>query len=328
MGETHMEGNAKGDANPLPPGTVARGIALLALVTLLGVWSWSHLGMQLRVPAALAGLTAAFAVGGRIVDWLFGRHVLEAARAAVRSFLARRVTWPALVATALLLVLGSGFITSIAIEPEDGEQGGSIKVAPAAPGADARARVRAVKQPVERFLVLTLPWGRDFVVGADGYVARTVATVPLVPRRVRLADLERIPTLLLRPGPAGLIALGDRAAILVHYADPAGAETLIAADSAGTAAAFYIGAAPHVTEAMRDRWKRDVAGEGDASAVIVDLWSRPEALQAKTDLLPGGTVRVDIVQKGRLISRVVVPVVARRFLDVLVDDRPEQAGGQ
>jgi hypothetical protein len=323
-----LEGHAKSDANPLPSGTVTRGIALLVLVTLLGVWSWSHLGMQLRVPAALAGLTAALAAGVKLVDWLFGRHVLEAARAAVRNFLVRRVTWPALTATALLLVLGSGFVTSIAIEPEDGEQGGSIRVAPAAPGAATTPRARAVTQPVERFLVLTRPWGREFVVGADGYVARTVATVPLLPRRVRLADMERIPTLLLRPGPAGLIALGDRAAILVHYADPAGAEMLIAADSAGTAAAFYIGAAPHVTDAMTDRWKRDVADEGDASNVIVDLWSRPVALQAKADLLPGGTVRVDIVQKGRLISRVVAPVADRRLLDVLVNDRPEQAGGQ
>lgn len=295
---------------------IGRVVALTVVVVVFGVWAWYTLGWPLSVPAVLLGVAAALTAANRIIDTLFGKQVLEAAREQMRARLGRALSWRIVAVAAGVVVVTGAMVSSVEVRPAPDDIG-EVRLIP------SLTRAPRELTSTQRFPVITPPWGRAFAVDADGYVRGTVRAYPILVRRVDLArDVQRMPSVLFRPGADGISLLGGGAILNVWAVDDDGSRELIATDSSRSRSSYVLGLRRPIADTAVERWRREFGSGPPPEAVdaIIALWRQPKQLRALHAVEPDGRLVAEIVSNGIVVSSADVRLRAERVLDAAMRD--------
>ncbi len=308
-----------------------RVLLLLALLATGALWLEHHLGFGI---ARLGGVAVALGLWGS-VEKLAGSL---GQTSAVRKFVERTIKSPLqslfrfgarpgpLRVVIVILAVLMATVSSITVVREAAVEASMVTIAPLDPPGGTRTGKLGPEGQVRFRPVITSPFGRLFRVDADGYAPATIPVYPLLGRRVVLGrDLAPSPAVLFRPFVLGTSALHDGAVFRVRRLTGPGDE--IVASDTGHAASFWIGRSDRVTDAMLGSWGLELQAEHAPEAErgrLLGMWRRPRQLAMRGELSPTDRLVAEILEGDRVVSRVELTLRGERFVDVMLDDVPEE----
>lgn len=319
-------GSQPGPATP-PPGLAWRAVVLVLVIAGAAAWADHHLGLPLKLPAALTGFVA---VGVGLVNWLLDKSVLESARASTRAFFRQRLTWTVVLVPAALLLLTVAFVSSITVQAGAPGEVAEVRVAPAQSPERPTTRRFGRDARLVRIPVLAPPWGRTFNVAADGYAAGTVRAYPVLSRRVQLEqDLQRVASVLFRPDPGALGLLPVGGVFRVWHVADDGTRELVAVDTSHHQRSYLVGPSQAIADSLHARWQRDLAPLS-ASHVeqIIRAWADPVSVQPSREPAAGARLVAEVVFDDTVVvSRGEARLRPVRLIDVPMVDVLSNPGG-
>lgn len=309
-----------------------RLLVLFPLLVALLLWVQHHFGVGPENPGWLPVVSGAAAA---VLGWL-GKAVEEADRAwisgRVRQVAAGATSWPAQGAAALVAIPVLLTVSSV-----------QIVHAPAGPGARAVVRLApledrgAVQQrtlgeggPIERFVVLTSPFGRAFQLHVEGYGPETIRVFPITGRTVRPdRDLRRAPAVLVRLSPVASMSLQSEGRLVVWLAR--GEESVEIASARGERSAFLIGRTQPVPSSLVGGWRLELQALAVPEPLVSRTlweWANPAPLESAVLLEAGMTLKARVLSRaGREVAFADVTLGSEGFQDLRLEDLAADAEG-
>lgn len=173
----------RGPEVPPPPGGdwLNRVLALVPLAALVMLWSNHHLGAGAGYPGLVAAVAAALPIALGLLDKLLDKAAQESVAARLRGWLARILSWRAIVVGYLSAGIVVLVWSSLVIIADDASATGPVAtrlVALDGHGATAERTLMPRGEPA-RFVVTSNPFGRVFRLEVAGYVPQTVEIYPV-----------------------------------------------------------------------------------------------------------------------------------------------------
>lgn len=273
--------------------SLGRLTAFLLLVVTAELWAHRHLGYGLTNPGRLGELAAVVTGVVALLNRAFdkGRFdpVLQKLRQAAGALLARPVL---LVGWAVFLYLAATRSSVTVLTPE-GEPP-RMQLEALDPGyASSRPDTRP---GFGRFRVSVNPLGTPFRLRAQGFVPVSFDVPPLVGRTVRLEDLRKSPSLLVRPSLLAIREL-EKGCVVVRKDGATGA---IIATSRGPTS-VVVGPRRPVPSTSLEEWKLELESQGvvgQPAATALLAWQRTRYEEPLIDLEPGMTLYARAVTEG------------------------------
>ena len=312
------------------PGQARRVVAVLALLSLGGLWLQHHLGFDFK-DLGIVALTGAVWGGIGQLAQLFdeesgiGKLVDTVFKAPLRAgllFLAQPV---ALYCSSGLLALMMVTLSSVTIRSDVPGEHATISLATLDEPGSPQTQTMSVDQPVVHFRpVLTSPFGRLYQLDADGYVPVQLSVFPFVGRQVLLGrDLRPSPSVLFRPFAEGAAALEDGAVFSVKRVRAGKEEQLVTESDSGSKSAFLLGRPKPISDAMMMFWNLEASASQAPEAVkaqLVILWRSPKQVTMRGELAPHDCLVAEIRLHDKLKARGVAMLADEPFADVLMQD--------
>ena len=319
-----------GPATAPDPGLARRVVAVLAVLSLGGLWLQHHIGFEFKDLGVVALVGAVWGGIGELADLFdeesgigkFTDSVFKAPLRRVLLFLARPV--PLYVATGLL-TLAMSTLSSVTVRSEVPGEQSAVSLATLDEGGAPRTATMGPDQAIVRFRpVLTSPFGRLYKVDAEGYVSAQMTVFPFVGRQVLLGrDLVTAPSVLFRPFAEGIVALQDGAVFSVKRVRGGKEEQLVADSDSGSASAFLLGRPKPISDAAMMLWNLEATASQAPDAVKAQLlmkWRSPKQLTMHGELAPRDCLVAEIRLHNQLKARGVVALADAPFADVLMQD--------
>ena len=321
-----------------PTDWLNRVLALVPLVALVLLWSNHHLGAGAGYPGLVAALAAELPIALGLIDKLLDKAAQESVAARWRSWVARTLSWRAIVVGYLSAGIVVLVWSSLVVIADDASATGPVAtrlVALDGHGAAAERTLVPRGEPA-RFVVTSNPFGRVFRLEVDGYVPQTVEVYPIVGRRISPArDLRRSPTVLLRLSQLALGSFRDQSGGELVVTRLGGAGAGGAAGGGGEViartreprAAFLLGRAQRVPVGFAAAWRtellaRSVRDETLVARHLVD-WKEPAVLAPALVLEPGMSLRVQLLNSaGNEVARSDFVLGSDELQDPSVEDLP------
>lgn len=277
-----------------------RLVLLLAVGVAADLWCSRHLGVGLSNPGVLSALVAAVTfVAGKLAN-LVEKKEKERWAAKVRSFLRQFLSMPMVMVLALLLVIFALSYSSVMVVSEAGKVPKGVTLVPLGGGGNAYSW----GEP-KRLVAYTGPFGERFRLEVPGYLPKVV-TVPVLTglHVVPESDLQRIPTLLLRPpGPIlKLMAVPGASLHLSVLKDgawrPFGPDPAFVCQRFPCPAGSYLVGRPQpVPPEILAQWRMELQVNGPEEEEIartILAWKNPQQLKGVPPVVPEMEIRAEI----------------------------------
>ncbi|MDF2176897.1 hypothetical protein P2G88_01350 [Aliiglaciecola sp. CAU 1673] len=281
-------------------------VLLAAWVGAMYLWLMRHFEYALsdglfNIPGlSLAGLVMFAGVFSRIYAWISGDSVQERSQSALRQWLNKSLSYPALgllYVLAFTLMLGLGTLT---ILPEKFGKSATLMVSPLLVGAQDRTQIHSVDGRLDLHFFVN-PFASEYRVSLQGYLPEVIRIRPvfgttLLPQR----DLRPIPTVLLRPslGSKRLLVNSGHLHVLRQNAD---GQFMLLRELAG-ASAWYSGPERTIPASLLEKWRLETIVREltqNAAADMLLTWRSPKAVAENISLLPGETICLLITNKDQ-----------------------------
>ncbi len=319
-----------GTASAADPGQARRVVAVLAVLSLGGLWLQHHLGFDFKDLGIVALTGAVWGGMGQLAE-LFDEqsgigkladNVFKAPLRAGLLFLAQPIVLYCLTG---LLALVMATLSSVTIRSDVPGERAMVSLTTLDEPGSPRTRTMSADQPVVRFRpVLTSPFGRLYQVDAEGYVPAQLTVFPFVGRQVLLGrDLVASPSVLFRPFAEAISALEDGAVFSVTRVRGGKQEQLVADADSGSASAFLLGRPKPISDAMMMFWNLEATASQAPEAVkakLVMLWRSPKQVKMQSELAPHDCLVAEIRLHDKLKARGVAVLADASFADVLMQD--------
>jgi hypothetical protein len=276
----------------------------LALLLVIGVaadlWCTRHFGVGVSNPGGLSAIVVAFTAVAGLLDHLVEKEEKEQWAAGVRSFLRQVLALPVVVILALLLAIFAFSYSSVMVVSAAGETPKGVKLVPLGGGG----RPFSSGDP-RRLVAYTGPFGERFRLEVPGYLPKVV-TVPVLTglHVVPESDLQRIPTLLLRPPGSVLKLMAVPGASLHLSVRKDGAWRPFGPDPAFVcqrlpcpAGSYLVGRPQPVPPEILVQWRMELQVNGPEEEEIartILAWKNPQHLKDVPPVIPEMEIQVEV----------------------------------
>jgi hypothetical protein len=302
-----------------------RAVLFLILVVALDLWWGRHrgsppwsTGFTATVAAAIA---AAFAWLDKLADDEEKKQVRGATLGVIRTVFSVRVL---AVGYVLFAVLGLSY-SSVTVLSDSASEKNEISLSPVDDTQQEQALSLGPDTRLVRFPVHSGPFGRPFLLRAQGYLPRTFDVYPVTGLTVRLErDLRVSPSVLFRPPTEAMAELEGGGTFVVRAA--IGGEQKEIASQNGSRSSFLVGRAQAIPQDWWSLWSIEL--EGDLSLMDADVrrrilsrtlleWRRPAVLSPSVALEPGMQLAAEACSPGggRMASALIT-VSSEALIDV------------
>lgn len=292
-----------------------RIVLLAVLLFAVNAWAVRHLGMGIReftlVNSFLGFISLAIGVLAKEKEESF----LEAARKA----LARALTLPGLVALYVAAIALTSFISSVTVLAAGVP--GTVSTLLTAEGETPDQELRkplSGPDGIVRFWTLTSPFGSSFYLLADGYQRHSIQLMPWFGATVRLSELQRLPSVLIRVPHQQLGSLDD-ALLVLNLGD----ETRHKIELARGRGSVLLGPDALIPEFSRQNMRSELRTLDSATEPLQEkffrYWNEPLRDESIANLIPGQEVQASFVTgAGKEVARRHFVVGKTAFQDVLL----------
>jgi hypothetical protein len=302
-----------------------RAVLFLILIVVLHLWWDRHRGAPPWsagfTATAAAAITAAFAWFDRIADESEKRQIHEAILKLVRNLFSIRVL---AVAYVLFAVLGLSY-SSVIVLSDTALETNDVRLSPVDAPRDEQVQSVTPSARLARFPVLTGPFGRPFLVRADGYLPQTFDVYPITGLTVRLErDLRVSPSVLFRPPTVALAELQNAGSFVVRAASKSRSTELFS--EKGKRSSFLVGRTRVIPSDLLEVWTMELeAGltltEDDARRRILSRtlleWRRPSLVTPSVPIEPGMLLTAEVCSAaGGRMATAQVTVTSDPLIDV------------
>jgi hypothetical protein len=302
-----------------------RAVLFLVLVVALDLWWGRHRGAPPWstgfTATVAAAMTAAFAWLDKLADDEEKKQVRGATLRVIRVVFSVRVL---AVGYVLFAVLGLSY-SSVTVLSDTASEKNEIRLSPVDDAREEQSQSLAPGLRLVRFPVRSGPFGRPFLLRADGYLPRTFDVYPVTGLTVRLErDLRVSPSVLFRPPTVALAELEGGGTFVARAV--AGGEPREIASGKGIRASFLVGRAQAIPQDWWNLWTIELEGalnlsDADARRRILSRtlleWRRPAVLSPSVALEPGMQLAAEVCSPGggRMASALVT-VSSEALIDV------------
>ncbi len=297
-------------------GNVALRVVLLAtLLFAVNAWAIRHLGLGL---GEFTVVNTFFGFVYLSIGYL-AKGQEESINEAVRRAFARALTIPVLLTICVLALVLTSFLSSVTILAAG--QPGSISTRLTAEGHPPdESRKKELQGPdgMVQYWTFISPFGSSFYLLADGYLREPVQILPWVGATIRVGDLTRLPSILLRVPYQHHGSLKDA---VLHISPKSLQDHTV--KLAAQQAAVLLGPETFVPESNQQNWRSELRTLSGVPASLQETffrnWAEPLHAQSIPALSPGQQVRVTFTTAaGKSVAQKSFTVGPSTFQDVLL----------
>jgi hypothetical protein len=287
---------------PVPRPILPRLVGLLILGVAADLWSLRHLGIGLSSPGWLSTIVASVTGVSAWLDRLVDEEEKKRWAGKVRSGLRPLLATPVMVILALSLGIFALSYSSVMVISADGKVPQGVRLVPLGGGG----KPFAIGDP-QRLVVYTGPFGQTFRLEVPGFLPKVVS-VPVLQglRVVPESDLQRTPTLLLRPPSSvlKLLAVPGASLRLQVWKEGAGWRphgSFTCARTPCPAGSYLVGRSQPVPPELLAQWRMELQAnsseEGEIARVLL-AWKNPRHLKGVPAVTPEMLVRVEAFSRA------------------------------
>jgi len=304
---------------PVPRLILPRLVVLLVLGVAADLWSLRHLGIGLSSPGWLSGIVASVTAVSAWLDRLVEDEEKTRWEGKILSGLRLLLATPVIVILGLLLGIFTLSYSSVMVVSADGKVPRGVRLFPLGGGG----KPFTLGDP-ERLVVYTGPFGQTFRLEVPGFLPNVVSVPVLTGLRVvPESDLQRVPTLLLRPPGSVLKMLAESGASLrlqVWKEDawrPLG--SFVCKRAPCPVGSYLVGRPQPVPLELLEQWRMELQAKGseeEESARVMLAWKYPVMLAWKNPrhLKDVPAITPEMLVRAEARSRANKPIASARFL--------------
>jgi hypothetical protein len=297
-----------------------RNILLLALgLFIFNAWAARIFGDQVKNFVWTNGILAVLAIAGFFLKY-FTESEKAQLQSRVRELLYVFVSNRFLVWFYLIFFVISSFLTSVVIESRMVND--PLKTYVSIVNYDANPRSREINKEVKstRFIQFAHPFGRRFIVSADGYSEKSYRVFPWFGRKVNLEDdLKPVLTLWIRMPSTLVNTLLDQCRLVICH----DTDTLYNIQTEKGFGSLLIGRKIPISEERLKLWEREASVFFDVDGSDLDLvllgWQSIKHLEPQAEIEANDELKFILTHaSGALLANTVHRVSEGSIIDVLL----------
>ena len=292
-----------------------RVVLLAMLLFSVNAWTGRHLGIDLREIAVVNTLLVFFYISIGVL----AKEKEEPFRESVRQAFSRALTLPGLLALYIIVIALTSCISSVTILAAGVP--GSISTLLSVEGDLPDERDRKQLQGPDgkvRYWTLTSPFGSSFYLLADGYLRKPIQLLPWIGATIRVSELQRLPSILVRIPYQQHGSLQD-SELLIRV----GANEPYRVKLAKNRASLLLGPDTFIPQSSKQNFRSELRTLANAPESLREVffrnWIEPLRDESGSMLEPGQQVQVSFVTTvGKEVAQKTFTVGKSAFQDVLL----------
>jgi hypothetical protein len=304
-------------------GNVALRVVLLATILFaVNAWAHHHLGLGLG-EFAIANTLLTFV---SFSSGFLAKDQQESWKEGLQLAFSRALTLPVLAATSIAVLALTSLVSSVTIfaAGQDGEISMHLTAEGQATNEDSQRLLQGPEGSI-RYWTFISPFGSSFYLQAEGYIRQPVHIPPWMGATLRVDELTRLPSVLVRVPYQHHASLKNS---VLHISVAAGDDHAV--ELTGETAAVLLGPGTDVPEANKLNWRSELRTLSDMPESVRESifrnWVEPHHTKSIPAPSPGQQVRVTFTTGAeKTVAQKSFTIGRSAFQDVLLittEDKP------
>jgi hypothetical protein len=258
---------------------------------LLNSWLTYHIGKEFLETYFVNGILVFFAFVALILKYL-GKDKEDKVNQIYSRWINGLLSFQVIAGFYILFFMAGCFVSSIQISSNRVKTDTSLNLFNTA-GFDSTAMKFEIseKNPVVKVTILTIPFGRSFILAAKGYQQLKFQVYPWIGKRIVLENEMKVSPTIIARVPAGDLKLRSKAKLIVHL----NRQYIDTFEMKGCAT-IVLGQIPEIPEEYFEKWLSELRGLYNQEMLIyskLNIW-REEPLFIPIDLLAVDSLNLEL----------------------------------
>lgn len=245
---------------------------LIVALFIITVWAGRHFENSWLFVTAANLFTVLLGVGGFVLK-SSTEDEEGVIKARVRSLLVFGLNPVVLFVLYAFIVCVGNFLTTVTVYGEAADRGTEVRLLREGASNSGRAKRLEEDEGTAHFFALTNPFGMLYSLDVSGHVKHSFELFPWTGSRIRVSDLQPVPTMFFRLGSPPQYFNNGRFEIVV------GRDTMLAAIGNDDRGALMLGKRISLPQSWKESWERDLDRDNPESGEL--------AIAAKANILSG-----------------------------------------